>query len=73
MINTNETKRAEYFLDKKIAVHIIKTSGEWMNGTIKNVSEDFFILDDRIKGEQFIYFSELKKPIEPYRNLGDSQ
>ena len=68
MENENEYKRAEFFFNKKIIVHVIKTSGTFYNGLILEISKDFFIINDRVNGKQFVFFNELKKPIEPYTN-----
>lgn len=68
MENENEYKRAEFFFNKKIIVHVIKTSGTFYNGLILEISKDFFIINDRVNGKQFVFFNELKKPIEPYIN-----
>lgn len=72
MNNENEIKRSKYFKNKNIKIHICKNTGEFLNGLIVDIQDDFFIINDKIKGDQFVYFSELKKPIEPYyerRNL----
>lgn len=68
--NDNEKKRAELFLNSKIQVHISKTDGRFLNGFLVSIGSDFFIIRDRFNnGEQFIFFSELKKPIEPFREV----
>lgn len=66
--NDNEYKRAEFFFNKRTIVHIAKKSGIFFNGLILEISKDFFIINDRVNGKQFVFFNELKKPIEPYIN-----
>lgn len=67
MIDDYDKKRAEVFFKKSIKVHISKKNGEWFNGIITEISNDFFIIRDQLKGNKLILFSELKKPIEFFR------
>ena len=61
-----EYKRALLFLTRKILVHA-STEKFWCNGILLEVSPDFVVIRDRYDGkEKFIYFSELKKPLEPF-------
>ena len=58
----NETilmKRAEFFKDHKIAVHIPKKNNWFNNGLIKEIGEDYLILIDEKEGEVPIFFSEM--------------
>lgn len=62
----HEYERAKYFFSKGTLVHISKSDGAFFNGQITELSEKFFVIKDRFKGNQFISFSELNKAIEPY-------
>ena len=65
----HEHERALLFLERKILVHISSlTNNFWCNGIILEVGKDFFVIKDREGGkEHFIFFSELKNPIEPFK------
>jgi len=64
-----EYKRALLFLNRKIIVHAT-TNNFWCNGLLLEVTKDFIVVKDRIDGqEKFIYFSELKKPLEPFKEV----
>lgn len=71
MINENEEKkRAEIFLERKTTIHFSKINGEWGNGLIFEVGSNFFVVRDRTNGkESFIFFSELSKSLEPYKEV----
>ena len=70
MKNNYEYDRANIFLERKIIVHVA-TAKFFSNGLLLEVSKDFFVIRDRVDGkEKFIYFDELKKPIEPYTEEG---
>lgn len=67
----NEKKRAEIFAERGTTVHISKTDGRWHNGLILEIEREFFVLKDRMDGsENLIFFSELKKPIERFKEAG---
>ncbi len=71
--NEEERKRALIFLGRKTTIHVSKKNGFFCNGIILEVGDDFFVIKDRIGGhEHFILFSELKKPLEPYKEKDDS-
>lgn len=70
MENEYEYKRALLFLERKVLVHVSVKNGYWCNGILLEVSKDFFVIKDRVGGqEKFIYFSELKKSLEPYKEV----
>ncbi len=53
--------KAKFFMDKKVAVHIICNDGRFYNGFILEiVGEDFLIIVDRVLGETPVYFSLIK-------------
>jgi len=66
----NEYKRAEYFFKNKIKIHVSKKDGAFYNGEILELETVAFVIGD-IKGNQFIYFSELNKPLEPFKEKGE--
>jgi len=71
MIDVNvddECKKAIILSERKTIVHISKINGLWTNGIIIEVGDNFFIIKDRLNGEEsFVLFSELKTPIEIYK------
>lgn len=54
-----------YYTNKRI-VHITNLNGSWKNGTITSISDDFFMLDELLEGEQPIFYIQIKS-IEPYK------
>ncbi len=67
MIQDQDTikKKAQVFFDNSISVHVQKKSGEWLNGYISEVSSDFFMLNERLKGDLPVFFLEIES-IEKY-------
>lgn len=59
--------RAKVFLEKGIKVHVSKSNGTFYNGIILEVSDDFFFIDDKEDGRQLVFFKELTKPLEEFR------
>jgi len=57
-INSNYLK-AKVFYENKIPVHLLKIDREWFNGTILELSNSFFIIDERKKGRRIVFFIEL--------------
>lgn len=68
MNNVNDYEKAKIFFDRRMIIHVSKLDGEFLNGLIMELSEKFFIIKDLKKGEQFVFFNELKKPLELYIN-----
>lgn len=52
-------KKAEYFHNKRIPVHIKKKNGYFHNGLIMEFSHDLLILDDIKIGDMPIYLMEI--------------
>lgn len=66
----NERVRALIFHERRSIVHISKTDGRFYNGIIMEVGSNWFILRDRLTGNEImILFNELKKPIEIFREV----
>ena len=68
MIDMNY-ERAKVFLDKKTVVHISKENGGFFNGIILEIGSDFFFLEDKKEGSQLVFFRELVKPIEEFKEV----
>jgi len=65
-----EYERAKLLLKRKIMVHC-STHNFFANGILLEVSEKHFVIKDRKDGaEKFVFFEELKKPLEPYNEVG---
>jgi len=52
-------KKAEFFYNRKIEVHITKFNNWFHNGKIIEIKKDFLILDDEKEGEMPIFFTEI--------------
>ena len=62
-----EKEKAIILSERKTIVHISK-EGLWINGLILEVGTDFFLIKDRLNGnESLVLFSELKHPIDIYK------
>jgi len=70
MIDENEYERAKIFFDRGNLVHISKTNGIFLNGKLVEVKPNFVIINDKEIGNQLVFFSELNKELEEYRNNG---
>jgi len=69
-----EKERSLVFLERKIVVHISKSSGYWVNGIILEVGRDFFFIKDRLNGkEEMVFFHELKYPISIYNEKEEGE
>lgn len=57
----HETKRkkAEFFFNRKIDVHITKLNNWFHNGKIIKIENDFLILQDEKEGEMPIFYGEI--------------
>ncbi len=66
MINM-DNMRAKVFYEKKIKVHISLKNGTFYNGLIVEINSNFFFLDDQKEGRQLIFFEELAKPINEFK------
>ena len=65
----DERHRASLLFKKQIRVHVTKKDGIFHNGLIIELSKDFFVIDDLIKGEQLVLFTDLRKSIEIYNDI----
>lgn len=53
-------QKANLFFKNKQKVHLSFKKDYWKRGYIKEVSADFFILDESLEGELPVFFLELK-------------
>lgn len=54
--------KAKYFYDNKIPIHVNLSKGNsryWYNGTIKELSPSFFLLDEKEDGQIPVFFIEV--------------
>jgi hypothetical protein len=58
-------KKADAYWVLGVKIHISLNNSNWKRGIIKEVKDDFFILDESLEGEQPIFFTEIKS-IEKY-------
>lgn len=61
MDDEEKKKRIDLFFDRQIPVHIITQTGKWVNGYVKEISSEFIIINDRVRGEQLVFFNEMFK------------
>jgi len=57
--NEIKRKKAMFFRDNNISVHIKKNNNWFCNGFILEIKEDFLILDDEKEGKMPIFFGEI--------------
>jgi hypothetical protein len=67
MENTIQYKRAFIFFDKKIKVHAVLNYGYFLNGLIVELQKEYFVLKEFNGDQKTIFFSELKLPLEKYK------
>ena len=69
-MNENEQEilkdKINYFFKNKTNIHINLKSGKFLNGIIKEISDSFFIFDERLEGDQPVYLIEIAS-ISPYK------
>jgi hypothetical protein len=58
-------KKADAYWVLERLVHIKFTKGFWKRGIIKEVKQEFFILEERMEGKIAVFFSEIKD-IQPF-------
>jgi len=52
-------KKVDYFYKNKIPAHLSLKTERFLNGKIKEINDEFFILDDFVEGEQPIFYIEI--------------
>ena len=52
-------EKLEFYKESDLAVHLNLIKGRWMNGTIKTIREDSFVLDEERFGVTLIFFKEV--------------
>jgi len=57
--------KAEFFFNKKKAIHVKYKKGFFKNGNILELSSDFFMLDDFLEGLFPVFYLEIED-IEEY-------
>jgi hypothetical protein len=57
--------KLQYYKDKNLQVHLSLENG-WLNGTIIDFLEDYFLLNELKDGEIPVTYSEVRR-IEPYK------
>jgi hypothetical protein len=58
--DTTIYKKANFYKDRDIPIHITKKNGMFHNGKILEINGEFLILDDKVLGAMPIYFIEIK-------------
>jgi len=71
MINDNEYERSKIFFERKIPVHLSKINGTFLNGFLLEVNKNFIIINDKKFNNTIVFYSELKKSIEEFREVGE--
>ena len=52
-------KKVDYFYKNKVIIHISLKADKFLNGEIKKVEKDFFILEDFKEGSQPVFYEEI--------------
>ncbi len=53
-------KKANFFFEKRITIHVNCNNGTFYNGLIIEIhGEEYILIDDRMLGETPVYFSEI--------------
>ncbi len=52
--------KANIFFIEKTFVHLKKYNGEWFNGLLFDVSENYLTIHDREDGQKKVFFIEIK-------------
>ena len=52
-------KKVDIFFNSATLVHIKFKKGYWKRGLIKEISSDFFMLDERLEGIMPVFFQEI--------------
>ncbi len=66
-------ERAKVFLDKQLVVHISKKDGIYYNGLIVEVEPKCFFINDKEDGRQLVFFEELAKPIQEFKEVNNGR
>lgn len=53
-------QKVEFYLVNKINIHVETDSGRFYNGILLECSDKHLVIMDRVLGEMFILFSEIK-------------
>lgn len=61
-------QKVEFFFKHKIKIHIMKEDGQFYNGLILEHFNKHLVLHDRVVGQVFIFYSEIKK-IENFKEV----
>jgi|TARA_R100000750_G_scaffold62840_1_gene58457 hypothetical protein len=72
MDTENIKDKAKFFFDRKIIIHITTHKDSWYNGLILEISNNHLILNDKVHGESFILFEEIKT-IDKYKEKEESR
>jgi len=65
-------QKCDFFFENNKTIHILKNDGQFYNGLILEICDDFIILIDRKVGEVPIFLSEINK-IEPFKKRGENE
>jgi len=63
-------ERAQVFFKQQKRVHVSKKNGSFYNGVITELGSDFFFIKDEKGTNQLVFFSEINKPIEEFKEIG---
>ncbi len=63
-------QRIKILYKKYLPVHVFLKNGRFYNGYVIEVSDDYFEIQDRKTGNQIVFYCELKKDVEEYKEVG---
>ena len=62
-------KKAQFYFENKITIHIDTKDKQFYNGLIIEISETSLIINDRVLGEVYVSFYEIES-LEKFRGRG---
>ncbi len=57
------------FKEEGLKIHISLKNETFLNGNVLRVFEDFFVIDDKVYGPTNVFFDELNKPVEEFKEV----
>ena len=57
------------FMEAGLKVHVSKKNETFLNGNVLRVFEEFFVIEDQVYGPTNVFFHELNKPVEEFKEV----
>ena len=59
------------FMKAGLKIHVSKKNERFLNGKALKVFEEFFVIDDIVYGPTNVFFDELNKPVEEFKEVAN--